>query len=101
MKECRIHEVYPHPMPVYRQAHTTGKALFGGRHDGFFRSGYQVFTSLRVMKLPRKPPTCGRAVIPSMDSCMFLGKSTAQSIRQSRTGKTQELEYWDFSSNVL
>lgn len=54
-----------HPIPVYRQVHTTGKAAFGGRHDGFCRVGYQVFTSLRVIKPPRNPPTWGRVVIPS------------------------------------
>lgn len=46
-----------YPIPVYKQVHTTGKAAFGGRHDGFWRDGYQVFTSLRVIKPPRNPPT--------------------------------------------
>lgn len=52
VQECNSHGDYAYPMPVYRPAHTTGKAAFGGRHEGLFKLGYQVFTSLRVMYPP-------------------------------------------------
>lgn len=52
VQDCKSREDYAYPMPVYRLAHTTGKAAFGGRHEGLFKLGYQVFTSLRVMYPP-------------------------------------------------